>query len=241
MFPALRFIFLFTGWLVMSSIAFGQSTLVYEGPVPIKLKSGTAVLPVTIVAEPGDAGEAELLLHAYSSTHDMRPILHDQMQKVAREKANACELRVAVPQADLNIRDGLIVLAAIIQSEFWICTSFIKTRLGSDSTRITASAIPGVRNGRLFLEPGSLQVEGIGDLIGAIGGEQVLRNLYQEAIDRFNNSPDMTRLPDALIEAGFAYHSVALAPPGSDPASVRVSIVGPNDLINLIRIIAGIR
>ncbi len=197
-------------------------------------------MPVAVLAEPSATADGELLLHAYSSTRDMRPILHEQLQIVAREKANACELRVAVPEANLDIREGLIVLTAIIQSEFWVCTSFLKTRLGSDTTRVSASAIPGVRDGRLFLEPGSLQVEGIGELIAAIGGEQVLRDLYQQAIDRFNNNADMTRLPDALVEAGFSYHSVALAPQGSDPATVRVSIVGPNDLINLIRIIAGL-
>ncbi|WP_136659008.1 hypothetical protein [Nitratireductor sp. XY-223] len=219
--------------------AFAQSATLYEGPLPVRIKDRLLTVPVAVSGEASANNGEEVLLHAAAATRDLSPILREQLQVLADDNVSACELRITVLEADVGANGQTLILAATVGAEAWVCTSFLKTRLGSETARIIAEVTPEIRDGRLHLQPGTLRIDGIGDLIASIGGDRVLQSLFFQAVDRFNNDPELTALPGKLADAGFAYQAVAVESAGVP--RLRVTIIGPNDLANLARIIAGIR
>lgn len=223
----------------LSAPALSESATLYEGPLPVKIKDKSVALPVVLSGQTAPDDDDKLLLNAAARTQDLAPVLKEQLQALADDNISACELRIKVPEADVGANDQLLILAATVNAEVWVCTSFLKTRLGSETARITAGVTPEIRDGRLYLEPGTLRIDGIGDLIASIGGDRVLQNLYFQAVDRFNEDPKLTALPEKLAGAGFAYQSVGVEASGVQ--RLNVTIAGPNDLVNLAKIIAGMR
>ncbi|MEX3008604.1 hypothetical protein [Hoeflea sp. TYP-13] len=220
--------------------AFGQAEPLFQGPVPVRLNGELTKIPVTLYAETAGEQSESIVLHAYAKTEDLAPILRQQLQFLAEDKISACELRIDVPETRVGVNGSLLVTTAIVSAEVWVC-SILKTRLGGETAQIVAGAQPTVRNGRLHLEPGSLQIEGIGDLITSIGGDQVLQDLYIQAIDRFNRDRRLTSVPRKLANAGFTYQTAEVGTFNGEPSMLRVSIVGPNDLVSLAKILAGIQ
>ncbi|MCP4318208.1 MAG: hypothetical protein GY789_19890 [Hyphomicrobiales bacterium] len=219
---------------------FAQAEPLYQGPVPVRLNGKVITIPVALYAETAGDNAESILLHAYARTQDLAPIMRDQLQFLADEKISACELRINVPETNVGVAGSTLVITALVSAEVWVCT-ILKTRLGGEDARIVAGAQPTVRNGRLFLEPGSLQIDGIGDLVTSIGGDRVLQDLYYQAIERFNRDRRLTSLPRKLANAGFAYQAAEVGTFNGTPSMLRISIIGPNDLVNLVKILAGIR
>ncbi len=224
---------------VFCAEAGAETSTLYQGPLPVKIKDRLVTVPVTLSGETTGADADTLLLRAAAYTRDLSPILKEQLQILADDNISACELRITVPETDVGAVGTELILSALVNAEAWVCTSFLKTRLGSETARITASVTPQVRDGRLHLQPGTLSIDGIGDLIASIGGNQILQNLYFQAIERFNNDPELTSLPGKLADAGFSYQSAKVEPAGTP--TLTVAIAGPNDLVYLAKIIAGIR
>lgn len=227
------------------TLAFGHAAaepaMLYEGPLPVKIKDRTVSIPVLLAAEAAGDESETILVHATTRARDLSPILKEQLQLLADENISACELRVSVPRADVSANDALLILAATVDVEVWVCTNFLKTRLGGESAKITAGVVPTVKDGRLFLEAGDLRIEGIGELIASIGGDRILQKLYFEAVDRFNRDKDLTSLPAPLLAAGFAYSTAAVDTGSAIEPRLNVSVSGPNDLVFLAKVIAGIR
>ncbi|MDA4844147.1 hypothetical protein [Hoeflea poritis] len=219
--------------------ALSDSATLYEGPLPVKIKDKSLELPVVLSGQTAAGDDDMLLLQVAARTQDLAPILKEQLQSLADDNISACELRIKVPEAAVGANGQLLVLAATVSAEAWVCTSFLKTRLGSETATITAGVTPEIRDGRLYLEPDTLTIDGIGDLIASIGGDRVMQNLYFQAVDRFNKDPKLTALPEKLSTAGFAYQSVGVE--AASPQRLTVTIAGPNDLANLAKIIAGIQ
>ncbi|MCY6381072.1 hypothetical protein [Hoeflea prorocentri] len=221
--------------------AAADTAKLYDGPLPVKVKDRTVSVPVVLTGEAAGEEAETIILHATARTQDLSPILKEQLQIMADENISACELRLSVPDANVSADGTLLILAATIDAEVWVCTNFLKTKLGGESARITAGVVPTVKDGRIFLEAGELQIEGIGDLITSIGGDRVLQKLYFEAVDRFNRDQSLTSLPSSLSDAGFVYSEARVDTASPTEPKLNVSVSGPNDLAFLAQVIAGLR
>lgn len=227
------------------SLAFGQAAaepaMLYEGPLPVKIKDRTVPVPVVLSGEAAGEESETIILHATARTQDLSPILKEQLQLMADENISACELRISVAGANVSADNAHLILAATVEVEVWVCTNFLKTRLGGESANITAGVVPTVKDGRLFLEAGDLRIEGIGGLIASMGGDRILQKLYFEAVDRFNRDKNLTSLPAPLLAAGFAYSTAAVDTGSPIEPRLNVSVSGPNDLVFLAKVIAGLQ
>ena len=220
--------------------ALAQSEPLYQGPVPVRMNGKVVTIPITLYAETAGENAESILLHAYTQSANLAPVMREQLQFLAEEKINACEFRVSVPDANVAVIGSTLVTTALVNAEVWVCT-ILKTRLGGESARFVAGARPSVRDGRLHLEPVSFQVEGIGELVKSIGGDGVLQDLYVQAIARFNRDRRLTSVPRKLANAGFVYQAAEVGTFNGVPSTLRISIIGPNDLVALAKILAGIR
>jgi hypothetical protein len=228
-------------WVAITLPALGQDALIYQGPVPVKLKGETISLPVSLFASSRPEQSDQLQLHAHTNVNELRPVLRRQLSRLADEKANTCELRLSVLDASSRLGENQIFVSATLQAEIWLCTTILQTVIGKDTFTIEIGAIPEVRSGRLHLDPGSLTVSDMDETLRAIGGELLLQQIYVEAINRFNNNPKLTGLPPKLAAAGYSYRNVVTGSDVIGPSTLRVSIVGPNDLIALAKTIADMR
>ncbi|MCR9139387.1 MAG: hypothetical protein NXI27_25530 [Alphaproteobacteria bacterium] len=235
----------FALFVILSLVLFGpasaQDTLIYQGPVPVKLQGATANLPIALFASPAPEHSDQIQLHAHADVTDLKPILLNQLQKLAKERLNVCELRLSVLDAVPRLSPPQIVLNATLQAEIWLCTSLLKTTVGSDSFVLDIGVVPDVRAGRLHLTPGSVNVAGMDDIVRSIGGEVLLEQLFEEAIARFNRNPKLTSLPEPLVSAGYSYHDVATGNAQIGPNTLRISIIGPNDVVSLLATLANLR
>lgn len=221
--------------------AAAQDTLIYEGPVPINIQGGTAKLPIALFASPVTDQSDHIKLHAHANVTNLRPVLLSQLRKLADEKVNACELRLSVLDAATRMAEAQIFLKAALQAEIWLCTTLLKTEIGSDSFTVEIGAVPEVRAGRLHLTPGSMTVSGMDETVRSLGGELLLQRLFSEAIARFNNNPKLTSLPEKLRDAGFSYHGVTTGNAQIGHNTLRISVIGPNDLVSLLSTLANLR
>ena len=96
-----------------------------------------------------------------------------------------------------------------------------------------------MRDGKLHFVADSVDIDGVSDLATSIGGDELLQDLYARAIKRLNKSERLTSLPEKLSKAGFVYEDVEVGTFRGEPSMVRVSIIGPNDLIGLAKILGG--
>lgn len=239
--PIARFAQFLIVSLALIGPAIAQDTLIYQGPVPVKFQGETANLPVALFASPVADQADQIQLHAHTNVNDLRPILLNQLRKLADERLSACELRLAVHDAVPRLSDRQIVLKAALQAEIWLCTDLLKTVIGSDTFTLDIGVVPEVRAGRLHLTPGSVTVDGMDETVRSIGGEVLLQRLMVEAISRFNRNPKLTSLPEALGAAGYSYHAVTTGDAQIGPSTLRVSIIGPNDLVSLLATLADMR
>lgn len=239
--PIARFAHVLTVGFALIGPATAQDTLIYQGPVPVKFQGETANLPVALFASPVADQADQIQLHAHTDVNDLRPVLLRQLRKLADERLNACELRLAVLDAVPRLSARQIVLKASLQAEIWLCTDLLKTVIGSDSFTLDIGVVPEVRAGRLHLTPGSVTVDGMDETIRSIGGEMLLQRLMVDAVSRFNSNPKLTSLPEPLGTAGYSYHAVTTGNAQIGPSTLRVSIIGPNDLVALLGTLANMR
>ncbi|MEM6462820.1 MAG: hypothetical protein AAF724_12980 [Pseudomonadota bacterium] len=216
------------GFFMLGMLAHAQSGPVYQGPIPARLGEMTVPVPVTVFAEPAAVDPESLLVSVYARTADLAPVVQEILSFLADEKISACEFRIRVPETNVGASGTDLVISAQIDAEIWVC-SVIKTRLGGESARIVASAQPGVRNGRLFLQPGSFRIEGISDIIASIGGDRLLKDLYVQSLERFNSDARLTSLPRILADAGFAYTGAEISSFNGGEPMIRITLIGPND------------
>jgi hypothetical protein len=234
---AYRRLFALTAAIVLAATgALAQESPVYEGPVPVPVDGRRIEVPVRITGETLGGGR-EIVLHAYADADDLKPALLALTQDLAKKIFNRCELRFSVADASMRTDTGRLILTIRARTEIWVCSSFLKTRLGREMALVQASVIPGVIDGRLHLEPSGLSISGISDILREVGGEAVMQLLFSEIVDRFNEDPRLNLLPKSLSDAGFAYSDVQAF--GGD--ALRVSITGPNDLIGLWKRVLGAR
>ncbi len=227
--------------LALHGPAIAEDTLIYQGPVPVKLRGEAATVPVALFASPATGQSDQIQLHAHTNVGDLRPILLSQLRRLADERVNACELRLSVLDAVPHLGEGQIYLAATLQAEIWLCTNLLKTVLGSDSFTLTLGVVPEVRAGRLYLTPGTVSTSGMDETVRTIGGELLLQRLFTEAIARFNTDPKLTSLPAELEAAGYRYHAVTTGNRQIGANTLRISIIGPNDLVTLLAALANLR
>ena len=190
--PLLRFLVLALAISALCTRAFGQVEPLYQGPVPARLNGKTVEIPVTLYAEIAGEQSESILMQVYARTQDLAPLLRDQLQSLAEDSISACELRISVPDAGIGVDGTQLVMSATVDAEIWVC-SVVKTHLGGETARIVADVRPTVREGRLYLEPGALRIEGMGNLIASVGGDRLLHSLYIHAIDRFNPNLNSAR------------------------------------------------
>lgn len=218
-----------------------QDTLIYRGPVPIKIQGETTNLPIALFASQMPEQSEQIQLHAHTDIGDLRPMLLNQLRKLAKDKIDACELRLSVLDAATHLSQSQIFLTATLQAEIWLCTSLLETAIGSDSFTLEIGVTPDVRAGRLHLTPGSVTAHGMDETVRSIGGELLLQRLVQEGINRFNNNPKLTSLPEKLGTAGYSYHAVTAGNSQIGQNTLRISIIGPNDLVALVSTLANLR
>lgn len=223
---------------LLSAQALMNTKPVFDGLVPVKVNKQNLTVPVTLYAEPAGENAENIVLHAYAKAADLAPIMHAQLQHLAKKKISACEFRVTVPDTEIDVGGPSLIVTTSINAEVWVCT-LLKKRIGDETARIVASAQPTVRDGKLHFVADSVDIDGVSDLATTIGGEELLQDLYARAIRRLNKSDRITALPDKLSEAGFTYQDIEVGTFHGKPSMVRVSIVGPNDLIGLAKILGG--
>jgi|GEM_PF-3509483 len=227
--------------LLCSASAVAEEALVYQGPVPIAFQGQTVSLPVAVFASADAVQTDRILLHADVNLDDLQPLLLQQLRLAARDRVPSCEVRLTVQDAYIRVNGGQIVLTTTVQGDIWLCTSVVETPIGSDAFTIDIGAIPEIRGGRLQLAPGTLAVRDMNETLRSMGGETLLRNLYAEALSRFNRDPRLTTLPDPLTAAGYSYVDIVPGGGSAGADSVRVSVAGPNDIIALVRTLANMR
>ena len=223
---------------LLSAQALVLTEPIYDGPVPVKLNKKNLTIPVKLYAEPAGENDENIVLHAYARAADLAPIMQTQLQRLATKKISACQLRVTVPDTAIDVGGPSLIVTTSINAEVWVCT-VLKKRLGDETARIVASAQPTVRDGRLHLVAESIEIDGVSELATSIGGDGFLQDLYARAIKRLNKSDKLTTLPEKLTDAGFVYQAVDVGTFNGEPSMVRVSIVGPNDLVGLAKILTG--
>ena len=223
---------------LLSAQAIIHTKPVYDGLVPVRVNKKNLTIPVTLYAEPAGENAENIVLHAYAKAADLAPIMQAQLQQLAKKKISACEFRITVPDTEIDVGGPSLIITTSINAEVWVCT-LLKTRIGDETARIVASAQPTVRDGKLYFVADSVDIEGVSNLATSIGGDELLQDLYVGAIKRLNKSDRLTSLPKKLTEAGFAYQGVEVGTFHGEPSMVRVSIIGPNDLIGLAKILAG--
>lgn len=223
---------------LLSAQALVHTKPVYDGHVPIKLNKKNLTIPVTLYAEPAGEDAENIVLHAYAKAADLAPVMQAQLQQLAKRKISACEFRITVPDTEIDVGGPFLIITTSINAEVWVCT-LLKKRIGDETARIIASAQPTVRDGRLHFVADTVDINGVSELATSIGGDELLQDLYARAINRLNKSDRLTSLPDKLADAGFVYQAVDVGTFNGEPSMVRVSIIGPNDLIGLARILAG--
>ena len=233
---------LIAGLLVLSNAsAPAQDSLIFEGPIPLRLGEQQASLPVEVYMSPGPSKRGEVRLHGHTRVSDLKPVILGQLRQLIANKLDACELRLSVADANPRLQDEHIILAADLEAEIWICTNLLKTRVGRDSFTVELSVLPKVRDGRIQLEAGTVAVSGMDETVAALGGDLLLRPLFSEAVERFNRDERMTRLPDPIHDAGFRYDDITAGGQDIGADTLRVSIIGPNDLAGLIASLSGLR
>jgi hypothetical protein len=223
---------------LLSAQALVHSTPVFDGPVPVKLNKKIITIPVRLYAELAGDDSENIVLHAYARAADLAPIMREQLQVMADKKISACEFRIKVPETEIGVGGPSLIVTTSIRAEVWVC-AVLKSRIGDETARIIASAQPTVRDGQLHFIADRVDVDGVSELATTVGGDQLLQDLYARAIERLNRSHRLTSLPEKLTDAGFAYQAVEVGTFNGEPSMVRVSIIGPNDLVGLARILAG--
>ena len=223
---------------LLSAQALVHTKPVFDGLVPVKLNKKNLTLPVTLYAELAGEDDENIVLHAYAKAADLAPIMQAQLQQLAKKKISACEFRVTVPDTEIDVGGPSLIMTTSINAEVWFCT-LMKKRIGDETARIVASAQPTVRDGKLYFVADSVDINGVSELATSIGGDELLQDLYTRAIKRLNKSEKLTSLPDKLADAGFVYQAVDVGTFHGEPKMVRVSIIGPNDLIGLAKILSG--
>ena len=223
---------------LLSAQALVLSKPVFDGPVPVRLNEKTMTIPVTLYAETAGEDAENIVLHAYAKAADLAPIMREQLQALADKKISACEFRITVPETEIGVGGTSLIVTTSIRAEVWVC-AVLKSRVGDETVRIVASAQPTVKDGQLHFIADTVDIDGVSDLATTVGGDQLLQDLYVRAIKRLNKSRRLTSLPEKLTDAGFTYQAVEVGTFNGEPSMVRVSIIGPNDLVGLAKILAG--
>ena len=224
---------------LLSAQALVHANPIYDGLVPVKVHKQQLTIPVRLYAEPAAEDADTLVLHAYAKAADLAPIMQAQLQRLASKKISVCEFRVTVPDTQIDVGGPSLIITTSINAEVWVCT-LLKKRIGDETARIVASAQPTVRDGKLHFVADSVDIDGVSDLATSVGGDALLQDLYARAIKRLNKSDRLISLPAKLSDAGFVYQAVEVGTFHGEPSMVRVSIIGPNDLVGLAKILAGL-
>ena len=102
-------------------------------------------------------------------------------------------------------------------------------------TAIRARLAPEVDYGRLQLRLVEFRVDGMSDLSRSIGLEALMRGFLKMEIDKFNDDPELTTLPEPLQREGFELTDVRFTDEDGAP-SLRADVVGPNDVYAVTRV-----
>ena len=212
-----------------------QGEVLFETSAVSQISGIEVATPVTVYGVETPGGDDALTLTAVADLEIALPAALRALEHDINRRSVECGLRLSGRNAGASVSDDGVRISITVGAEQWACFGGMKSRLASDRGTIRARLAPEVDYGRLQLRLVEFRVDGMSDLSRSIGLEALMRGFLKMEIDKFNDDPELTTLPEPLQREGFELTDVRFTDEDGAP-SLRADVVGPNDVYAVTRV-----